>query len=188
MGSLASRTEIWARALYALRDFPLTGMGMNNFRRVVPVLYPFFSLPPTIDIAHAHNQFLQAGLDLGLAGLIAYLALWMIGAALTVRCLRRADAGWTRALALGLGAALLASFIFGLTDAIALGAKPGILFWSLLALLVALERLPYPPPARPAPPDGAAAVGTVVAPRPGTPRGDSAAPGARDIREASEAL
>jgi hypothetical protein len=40
-----------------------------------------------------------------------------------------------RALASGIGAALLASFVYGLADAIALGAKPGVLFWILLVAL-----------------------------------------------------
>jgi len=33
---------------------------------------------------------------------------------------------------------MLAHFIFGITDAIALGAKPGILFWMLTGLITSL--------------------------------------------------
>jgi O-antigen ligase len=43
--------------------------------RVVPVLYPLFTVPLDSDIAHAHNIFLQTALDLGIPGLVAYLAL-----------------------------------------------------------------------------------------------------------------
>jgi len=75
--SMAGRLEIWSRALYGLQDFSFTGMGMNAFRRVVHVLYPLFSIAPETDVAHAHNNYLQAGLDLGIPGLIAYLALHM---------------------------------------------------------------------------------------------------------------
>ena len=77
INSLEGRREIWSRAIYGLEDFPLTGMGMNSFRRVVHILYPLFLIAPTVDIAHAHNQWLQTGLDLGLPGLIATLALWL---------------------------------------------------------------------------------------------------------------
>ena len=38
--------EIWSRALYALQDFPFTGVGLGAFRRVVNVLYPLFLVPP----------------------------------------------------------------------------------------------------------------------------------------------
>jgi hypothetical protein len=43
-------------------------------------------------------------------------------------------------LALGLGGGLLAHLLYGLMDAVALGAKPGVLFWMLLGLIVGLHR------------------------------------------------
>jgi hypothetical protein len=46
----------------------------------------------------------------------------------------------TRSLALGLGGGLLAHLLYGLTDAVALGAKPGVLFWMLLGLIAGLHR------------------------------------------------
>jgi hypothetical protein len=39
---------------------------------------------------------------------------------------------------LGLGGGLFAHLIFGLFDAISLGAKPGIFFWMLLGLITGL--------------------------------------------------
>ena len=78
--TLGGRAEIWSRALYVIEDFPLTGMGMNTFRRVMPVLYPTTPIGSNDalieDVGHAHNHLLQAALDLGLPGLIAYLAIW----------------------------------------------------------------------------------------------------------------
>ena len=41
-----------------------------------------------------------------------------------------------RAAIAGIGAGLLAYFVYGMTDTVALGAKPGLFFWALLALLV----------------------------------------------------
>jgi hypothetical protein len=46
--------------------------------------------------------------------------------------------GGTRLMALGLLGGLLAHFLYGLTDAVALGAKPGFLFWWLLAMTYGL--------------------------------------------------
>jgi len=43
-----------------------------------------------------------------------------------------------KALALGLGGGLLAHAFFGLTDAVILVAKPGVLFWMLLGLVAGL--------------------------------------------------
>ena len=46
--------------------------------------------------------------------------------------------GALRLLALGVLGGLLAHFLFGITDAVALGAKPGFLFWWLLAMAFGL--------------------------------------------------
>ena len=37
---------------------------MNTFRHVVHLLYPLFTISPDIDFGHAHNEFLQAAIDL----------------------------------------------------------------------------------------------------------------------------
>jgi lipopolysaccharide/colanic/teichoic acid biosynthesis glycosyltransferase len=137
-GKAASRVEIWSRALYAIEDFPLTGMGMNMFRRLVHPLYPMLSVGPDFDIGHAHNEFLQAALDLGLPGLAAFVLLYGIAFRTTWRAWRAARSRGDRALALGLGGGLFAHLIYGMTDAVALGAKPGILFWMLLGLISGL--------------------------------------------------
>ena len=76
LGSLGFRQEVWRAALWGIADFPFTGMGLGTFREIARVLYPL-NVSPTYDIAHAHNHFLQTGLDLGLLGLVAYVALWM---------------------------------------------------------------------------------------------------------------
>lgn len=137
--SLSGRPEIWSRALYAIQDFPFTGTGLGTFRRVVHLLYPLFTISPDTDIAHAHNLFLQVALDLGLPGLIAYLAILWIALVIGWRS-ARAAAGMPRGLALGLVAGLIALHIYGLTDTIALGAKPGIAFWLALGLVAGLAR------------------------------------------------
>jgi len=144
--SLAGRVEVWSRAIYGIQDFAFTGMGMNTFRRVVPVLYPLFSIGPEVDIGHAHNEFLQAALDLGIPGLIAFLAVdFGAFAMLAVSWRQRAKLPLsepvTRALILGLGGGLLAHLLYGLTDAVALGAKPGVLWWWLLGLIASMYRL-----------------------------------------------
>lgn len=139
--NVSGRVELWSRAIYAISDVPFTGMGMNVFRKVMPELYPVVLAMPGLDVAHAHNHLLQAALDLGIPGLIAYAALWVTAGVLLVRVYRRsADPVW-RALAGGLGAGLIAHFTFSMTDAIPLGAKVGVLFWVALALPLVLHRV-----------------------------------------------
>jgi putative inorganic carbon (HCO3(-)) transporter len=134
-----SRIELWSRAISMIEDFPFTGVGMNNFRRVMPVMYPVFLTPPDYDVAHAHNQLLNTGAELGVAGLVAYIAILLGVAAMLVRTWRSTTDERLRWIAAGLGAGFLAFFGFGMADAIALGAKLGIVFWSALALVVAAD-------------------------------------------------
>jgi putative inorganic carbon (HCO3(-)) transporter len=147
--TLDLRLEVWSRAIYGIQDFPFTGMGMNTFRKVTPALYPLFLIDPDSDISHSHNEFLQAALDLGIPGLIAFLALyigafWMLADIWRSTSRLAPDMGrWSpiiRYLTLGLCGGLFAHLLYGLTDAVALGAKPGVLFWMLLGLITGLHR------------------------------------------------
>ena len=61
--------------------------------------------------------------------------------ALLVAVYRRSTERTDRTIAGGLGAGLIAHFVFSITDAIQLGAKVGVLFWLTLALAVALHRV-----------------------------------------------
>jgi putative inorganic carbon (HCO3(-)) transporter len=135
---LAGRLENWSRALYALREFPITGMGMNGFRELVNVFYPMILISPDLDVGHAHNHLLQAGLDLGILGLIAYLSIWLISAGLLWLVWNNSSLGSDRVLLVGISGSLAAGWLFGVFDAISLGARPGFLWWLLLALLVAV--------------------------------------------------
>ena len=133
--TIAGRVELWSRAIYALQDFPFTGMGMGTFRYVMPLLYPLFTASPETDIGHAHNEFLQAGVDLGMVGLIAFIALYIMAIGLAHRVLRSGPPVLIRWLTIGVLAGLIAHGVYGLTDAVALGAKPGMFFWLLLGLI-----------------------------------------------------
>jgi putative inorganic carbon (HCO3(-)) transporter len=142
--SLSGRVEIWSRALFGIQDFAFTGMGLGTFRQIVPILYPLFLIDPGKDIAHAHNLFLQTALDLGLPGLIAFMAVWVAIFAMLFERLRHAPANLgllgmsAPDLALGLAGGVVAHFVYSLTDAIALGARPGFLLWMTFGLSTAM--------------------------------------------------
>lgn len=136
---LTSRLEIWSRALVAIGDFPLTGVSVNGFRQILQVLYPTFIVTPVFDLGHAHNHLLQTALDLGLPGLVGYLSLWFLMAGMLTRNLRRlshlhAEDHPYFALTAGLAGALTAGWTFGMLDSIALGARPGFIWWLVVAL------------------------------------------------------
>lgn len=132
------RLELWTWAVAGIQDFPFSGMGLGSFRQAVWRFYPL-SIPSSYDIAHAHNIFLQVALDLGLPGLIAYLGLLLVAAHTGWRTARRDPA--LRPWSIGLLAGLAALHVYGLTDALAPGSKPALLFWLALGLLAAMGRL-----------------------------------------------
>jgi putative inorganic carbon (hco3(-)) transporter len=138
---LESRIELWERGILLISDFPLTGVSVNGFRQVVHSFYPLFSIAPDIDVAHAHNHLLQTAVDLGLPGLIVYLALWLTCGGIlfnTWRYLVKQNRieGIHYALVAGLSGSLLAGWIFGIFDAVALGSRPTFIWWLLLSLVV----------------------------------------------------
>ena len=138
LSTLAFRQETWRWALVSVEDFPFTGSGLGAFRQVARRLYPI-DVEPTFEIAHAHNIYLQTAVDLGLPGLVVYLAILLVAAVIGWQVARQ-DEG-LRPLVLGLLAGLAALHIFGVGDALALGSKPGLLFWVALGLLAAAGRV-----------------------------------------------
>lgn len=140
LNSLEFRQEVWQVALWGIADFPFTGMGLGTFREVARLLYPL-NVSPSYDIAHAHNIFLQTALDLGIPGLVAYISLWLGSAFMLWRVLRHTDDHFIKWLAIGASSCMAGYFVYGISDAIAFGAKPGIFFWWLLGIIVALYKL-----------------------------------------------
>ncbi len=137
--SLDARVGIWSGGLCASGLSP-SRVGLGTFRRVVNLLYPLFLVPPDSDIAHAHNLLLQVGVDLGLGGLVGYVALMLADAVTAWRAARSSDR-FAGSAALGLLAGMIGLHVYGLADTLALGSKPGLLFWLALGLMVALPQV-----------------------------------------------
>jgi putative inorganic carbon (HCO3(-)) transporter len=137
--SSVSRVVLWSRAWDMIQDFPFTGVGLNTFPFVLDAWYPTFMSAPGEVIVHAHNLYLQMAVDLGIPGLLAFAALlWATARAAWTAA--RAPEPWA-SLALGCGIGLLAFAVYGLTDAITLGAKPGLFFWLEVATIALIARL-----------------------------------------------
>lgn len=146
LSTLDFRREVWSWGITAVEESPLTGIGLGAYRRVAPQRYPL-AIPSDFDIAHVHNIFLQVLLDTGLVGLVGYLGLLILTAVIGWRAAGRSYGN--RPLLLGLLAGLAAIHGFGLGDALAPGAKPGIIFWLMVGLIIGLGKLH---PGRPAAP------------------------------------
>lgn len=137
-GSVSGRMEIWSRALFMLQDFPFTGVGMGTFGQVVDLFYPLGTQP--VGIPHAHNLFLQIGVDLGYPGLVCWLLLLLASTAAAWKAYRSPDRAIQPA-----GAALLAAFAIlcahGLVDAVLWDTRPAVLVWGLFGLAAAAQKI-----------------------------------------------
>jgi O-antigen ligase len=89
-------------------------------------------------VTHAHNELLQVAVDMGIPGLVGYVALLTTFAVTVWRAYHALNDRWLRALIMGLACGMLAHQVFGLTDAFLLGTKPGVVMWVFMGLIAAL--------------------------------------------------
>lgn len=123
------RYGLWSTGVTAVQRHPLLGIGMDRLRYDSGIGYEF---------AHAHNQLILTAAELGIPGLVAYLAILIGAGRMCLDVSKKAKAAWMRDAARGLGAGQLAFLIFGMGDAIPLGGKYGVFFWVSLALIAAM--------------------------------------------------
>jgi putative inorganic carbon (HCO3(-)) transporter len=128
---IEQRYGYWTAGVAAIRRAPVLGVGLNRLRLDPGITY---------EGAHAHNQFITTGAELGIPGLVAYIAILVGAGWMAWAVWKRSKDRWMRAAALGLIAGQAAFHIFGLGDAITLGSKPNALFWVSLALITAIYK------------------------------------------------
>jgi putative inorganic carbon (hco3(-)) transporter len=137
---LPGRLEVWSRAIMMIQDFFFTGIGMGTFGPVADAMYPFFLAAPG-STPHAHNLFLQVAVDLGVPGMIAWVAVLITVLVSAWKIYRRGQLAGNPWM-IGLGAGLLSSqaamVMHGMFDAVTWGmVKPAPLVWALWGLAAA---------------------------------------------------
>lgn len=136
-GNLHARWLIWHDALDVLRVSPVLGAGINQFHasdRIGELIGQTY-------VAHAHNVVIQVALDTGLLGLTGYLLLFWKLLMTARRTAMHARSRLVAGVAAGAGLSVLAVHLFGISDAIALGAKVGLFQWLCAGLIVATARI-----------------------------------------------
>lgn len=138
LGGWESRMEVWSRALYMIQDFPFTGIGLGTFSRVAPVMYPFFLISPDAVVPHSHQLFLQTAVDVGLPGLIAFLATLVLLIVVSRETFRLSKGTPWRYLAHGLFGGFVVYLVHGFFDYITFSTKSASIIWTMMGLMVAL--------------------------------------------------
>lgn len=136
--SMESRQQIWSRTTQAIGDHWVSGSGLGTFADV----YPQYEDPAKVDryyVNHAHNDYLELFLELGIAGIIvaALFLFWWARCALAVW--RSPDAhAFARAATIASAVLLLHSAVDFPIRTAALAA----LFGTLIALMAAADPKP----------------------------------------------
>lgn len=135
--TFAFRLTVWKTAVAMIRDFPFTGVGMGTFNDVATRLYPF----PVVPTPGTHNLYLQVAVDLGLMGLIAFLAILLLALFLGRRSLqwaRQTNDFFLIPMIIGTMAGIVAFMVHGLVDIVVWGTRTAFMPWVLIGLITAV--------------------------------------------------
>jgi putative inorganic carbon (HCO3(-)) transporter len=146
LGGIEGRLEVWSRAVYMIQDFPFTGVGMGSYAKVADLLYPFFLYEPG-KVEHAHNLFLQIAVDLGIPGLIAWLAILVVVSVIAWQVYHKGRIthnGWYAGLGAGLLCSQVALVVHGMLDSVTWGmVRPAPIVWAIWGLIVTSGCIQY---------------------------------------------
>jgi len=143
--TVGARADIWRDGISAWRTSPWFGIGFDYLRdsglamvRIAP--------DRMAGAPHAHNIFLQTALDVGLFGLVGYLAIigFVLRRAVDLLTGSGVDA-FARYVGVGAALSVVSVHVYGLFDAVPLGAKVGMFQWLSCGLVLAAWRMRTPP-------------------------------------------
>jgi putative inorganic carbon (HCO3(-)) transporter len=136
------RFELWSRSLYLIQDLPYTGIGAGAFEPMLDTQFPFYLHGAWVE--HAHNLLIQVALDLGLPGLIAFVALLMLAlwcARDAALIYRQAGQRALAALSWAALASLIALLVHGAVDATAwIVSRGAFVLWAIVGVVLAVHR------------------------------------------------
>jgi len=136
----SQRFALWNSAIAIIQDYPLTGVGLNNFR-FTPVRedYPIIG-HPQLKPPHAHNEILQIGTDLGIGGMILFIG-FHVALAWYLWITYRHGVRPSQIVAVAAGAGILAHGGFSIGDAIPIWDRFHFVFWILVGIGMASYHL-----------------------------------------------
>jgi O-antigen ligase len=145
----SGRLQIWQRGIGYMLQYPLLGVGANNFGAAEGLLSPFAyrqQFGVGVRWNAAHNSFVQVGAELGVPGLVFLVAV-IASALAALRAVGRRAAEGDAAAADGapLAQALTASLAGFVVGAFFLSLAYSAMLYTLVALAVALRKVSAPP-------------------------------------------
>lgn len=131
------RIALWESTIAMIMDKPLLGIGWGAYWLVYPE-YDFFLNNPAARIVHAHNMYLHIAAEIGVPGLLAFLAIVYGHTKKAIDILNQTNNRWIAGLMLGVVAAVLSLVVNGFTDYVMFNVQMSMLFWLLSAVVVSV--------------------------------------------------
>jgi len=124
--------------LKIIRDYPITGVGWEGFRKVYPRYRPAEGRESG---CNAHNNFLDVAVDGGLLGLGIFLWLLLTIYKVGFQIFQRLDDGYFKGIAWGFLGSFTAFLIAGLSQYNFGDSEVVMLFYFLLGMVILIPRL-----------------------------------------------
>jgi O-antigen ligase len=122
------RLRMWGGTVRLLKAHPIEGAGLGGF----PALYDQYRDAAHVELpVYPHNVLLNTWVELGLVGLLIFVALVVRFYSSVARAYRRGDE-LIRAVSIGLLMAMTALLVHGLVDVPYFKNDLAVLFWFLL--------------------------------------------------------
>lgn len=142
--SIGLRMQFWQASIEMFSERPFTGVGPQNIREEFRLRAQSGELTPSVSTySHSHNDMLWAMASLGIPGMLALLAVYLVPLALFARATRHPEA--RVAVAGRMGVVLVLGYIvFGFTEAMFAITMNTAFYAGMLAILMALTRSARP--------------------------------------------
>ncbi len=136
--SIAFRLSTWKGAWNLFTDHIFAGVGAGTVS--FAHAYPMYALPGTETVAHAHNLFLEMGIELGIFAPIIFILLIVVLAVITFTRPICRGSNDVRLLQVSAFAAVIGALAQSMTDYIFYNSRIVFLFFLLVGMVVACAR------------------------------------------------
>lgn len=134
-GATYERVMLWKGAVNMIKVHPVLGFGVNTYSRNFPDYRP----EGYVDYRYTHNSYLQMGTEIGIVGVLIFLAFLLSLLRACVKGLSDMSDGIEKSLAAGLVAGIVAFALNCVVDTHFYSVSLAVFFWMIMGLCYSLS-------------------------------------------------
>ncbi|NLX02283.1 MAG: hypothetical protein GXY40_07110 [Syntrophomonadaceae bacterium] len=139
--SIMYRTFVWKSALYMLKDFWFSGVGLGT--NAFSAIYNQFYMREGVFAFHTHNLYLQLWIETGILGLLSFLTVVFVNIKHALSALLQTHNIVIKAILASFLAGLSGFLFHGLMEHSFYNFKILLLFWTVIALIMAMHNMVF---------------------------------------------